>query len=62
MNAFFRQVITDEAGVTAIEYALIAALIAIAITVGANLLGQNLAALFNAIVPCIQAPNIPCAP
>lgn len=39
----------DEEGVTAIEYGLLAALIALAIIVGAGLLGTNLNALFNYI-------------
>jgi pilus assembly protein Flp/PilA len=39
----------DEAGVTAIEYGLIAALIGVAIIVGAGLLGTNLNGLFNKI-------------
>ncbi len=37
----------DEDGVTAIEYGLLAALIAVAIIVGAGLLGTNLNSLFN---------------
>jgi pilus assembly protein Flp/PilA len=39
----------DEEGVTAIEYGLIAALVAVAIIAGATLLGTNLDALFAAI-------------
>lgn len=39
----------DEEGVTAIEYGLLAALIALAIIVGAGLLGTNLNDLFNYI-------------
>ncbi len=39
----------DERGVTAIEYGLIAALIALAIIVGITAVGTNLAALFNTI-------------
>ena len=38
-----------EEGVTAIEYGLIAALIAVAIITALTLLGGNLAALFNQI-------------
>jgi pilus assembly protein Flp/PilA len=45
VNRFIR----DEEGVTAIEYGLLAALIAVAIIVGATLVGTNLNALFNAI-------------
>ena len=50
----------DEDGVTAIEYGLLAALIAVAITVGANLLGQNLNNLFNAIAACLTTPAAAC--
>lgn len=39
----------DEEGVTAIEYGLIAALIALAIIGGATLVGTNLNALFNSV-------------
>ena len=48
-----RNFVREEDGVTAIEYGLLAALIAVAITVGANLLGTNLNALFNAIGTCL---------
>ncbi len=39
----------DEEGVTAIEYGLLAALIALAIIIGATALGTNLNNLFNYI-------------
>jgi pilus assembly protein Flp/PilA len=39
----------DEEGVTAIEYGLLAALIAIAFIVGATAVGVNLQALFTRI-------------
>jgi len=39
----------DESGATAIEYGLIAALIAVAIIVAAGLLGTSLSNLFNGI-------------
>jgi pilus assembly protein Flp/PilA len=39
----------DESGATAIEYGLIAALIAVAIIVAATTLGGNLSSLFNNI-------------
>lgn len=39
----------DESGATAIEYGLIAALIAVAIIAGGRLLGQNINAKFNTI-------------
>ncbi len=50
--------INDEAGVTAIEYGLIAALIAVAIIVGAGLLGTNLNGLFNKIGVKIGLVNV----
>ena len=41
--------VKSEKGVTAIEYGLLASLIALAIIVAVTLLGTNLAALFNDI-------------
>jgi len=41
--------VQSERGVTAIEYGLLASLIALAIIVAVTLLGTNLAALFNQI-------------
>ena len=43
------QFLKDEEGVTAIEYGLIAALIAIAIIVAVTLVGTNLNGLFNRV-------------
>lgn len=37
----------DETGATAVEYGLLAALIAVVMAVGATFLGQQLQALFN---------------
>ena len=48
MNIFARFA-QDESGATAIEYGLIAALIAVGIIVAATTLGGNLSNLFNAI-------------
>jgi pilus assembly protein Flp/PilA len=39
----------DESGATAIEYGLIAALIAVGIIIAASFLGTGLASLFNSI-------------
>jgi pilus assembly protein Flp/PilA len=44
-----RRFLKEEEGVTAIEYGLLAALIAVAIIVGAALVGTNLNTLFTAI-------------
>jgi pilus assembly protein Flp/PilA len=40
---------SDEEGVTAIEYGLIAALVAVVIIAGATVLGTNLNAMFTAL-------------
>jgi pilus assembly protein Flp/PilA len=45
----FARFLKDESGATAIEYGLIAALIAVAIITGATTLGSNLNAKFDAI-------------
>jgi pilus assembly protein Flp/PilA len=43
----------DEDGVTALEYGLLAALIAVVLIAGATLLGNNLNTLFNGIAALI---------
>lgn len=48
MNTIARFV-NDESGATAIEYGLIAALIAVGIIVAATTLGQSLSGLFESI-------------
>ncbi len=45
----FNRLLKDESGATAIEYGLIASLIAVAIITGATTLGSNLSATFNAL-------------
>ena len=47
MMQFLTALRRDEAGATAIEYGLIAALIAVAIIGGATLVGGNLATTFT---------------
>ena len=47
MYAFFKQLIQDEAGVTAIEYGLIAALVAIAAIAAMTTLGTSLSSTFS---------------
>jgi len=49
MRACFTKVIRDEAGVTAIEYGLIAALIAIAAIAAFTSVGNSLSSTFNYI-------------
>jgi pilus assembly protein Flp/PilA len=48
--------IDSEKGVTAIEYGLIASLVAIAIIIGITLVGTNLNGLFNYIGGKVAAP------
>lgn len=48
--------INSEEGVTAIEYGLIAALIALAIITGVTLVGTNLSGLFTYIAGKVVAP------
>ena len=45
----FIKLIRNSEGATAIEYGLIAALIALALVVGATALGNNINALFNRV-------------
>ncbi|MCG6114373.1 MAG: Flp family type IVb pilin [Mesorhizobium sp.] len=49
MNKLFAKFLKDESGATAIEYGLIAALIALAIVTGAGLLGTALDNQFSGI-------------
>jgi pilus assembly protein Flp/PilA len=52
---FIRQFAQDEQGVTAIEYGLIAALIALAIMVGAGSLGNSLDEKFNDLADTLDS-------
>jgi pilus assembly protein Flp/PilA len=49
MRAIVKQLFKDESGVTAIEYGMIAALIAVAIIVIVGSLGTSLSTTFNNI-------------
>jgi len=49
MLKLIQKFIRDEEGVTAIEYGLIAALIAVAIITAVTLVGTNLSATFNTV-------------
>jgi pilus assembly protein Flp/PilA len=55
---FITKFIRDEDGVTAIEYGLIAALVAVAIVAGANLLGLALDGIFTRLGNCMTTPNL----
>ena len=52
---FVKQFAREEEGVTAIEYGLIAALIAVGIIVAATLVGTNLAAVFTRVSTALTA-------
>lgn len=51
----------EEDGVTALEYGLLAALIAVVIIAGAGLLGTNLNTLFTNLSNCFPTPSATCA-
>lgn len=50
----------DQRGATAIEYALIAALVSVAVIAGASLLGVNIGGLFQRIAGCMTNPVAGC--
>ena len=49
MTHLMKRFVKDESGATAIEYGLIAALIAVVLIAGATTLGSNLSSKFSAI-------------
>ena len=49
MRAFFTKLICDETGVTAVEYGLIAALIAVAAVTIMTTVGTNLSSTFSRV-------------
>jgi pilus assembly protein Flp/PilA len=49
MRAFFTSLLKDESGVTAIEYGLIAALIAVAAVTVMSTVGTNLTSTFSKV-------------
>jgi pilus assembly protein Flp/PilA len=57
MSKIFARFVKDESGATAIEYGLIAALIALAIMVGAGALGNALDDKFQAIASAVEDSN-----
>jgi pilus assembly protein Flp/PilA len=52
-----RRFLKDEAGATAIEYGLIAALVGVVIITGFTLLGPSLRNTFTDISTCVDDPN-----
>ena len=57
MSNLIARFVKDESGATAIEYGLIAALIALAIMVGATQLGSALNAKFSGIASTLNGLN-----
>ena len=55
MTKFVSRFVKDESGATAIEYGLIAALIAVVIITAVGLLGNRVAATFQEIADAIGA-------
>ena len=49
MRSLIKRFVSDERGATAIEYGLIAALIAVVIITGVTAVGTNLSATFTSI-------------
>ena len=59
MSNLVARFVKDESGATAIEYGLIAALIALAIMVGAGSLGNALNAKFTTIATSVNTGTAP---
>ena len=60
MNAMLMSIkrfVKDEEGVTAIEYGLIAALIAVVIAGAVVAVGSNLNVVFTTIATCLSSPS-----
>lgn len=62
MNKFSKVVnnfLNDEQGATAIEYGLLAALIAVVIITGVTAVGTNLSTIFLKLADCLKSPKGP---
>ncbi len=60
MNAFISAIkdfFNDEQGATAIEYGLLAGLIAVVIIVAVTTIGTNLKAIFKMVADCLTTPK-----
>ena len=55
MKTLCARFVQDESGATAIEYGLIAALIAVGIITAARLLGSQISATFNTVATTMQS-------
>jgi pilus assembly protein Flp/PilA len=56
-STMVKNFLADEQGATAIEYGLIAALIAVVIITGENAVGTNLSAIFLKLADCLKSPK-----
>jgi pilus assembly protein Flp/PilA len=54
MTNLFSRFVRDESGATAIEYGLIAALIAVAIIAAVSTVGTNLSSTFNSVAGSLK--------
>jgi pilus assembly protein Flp/PilA len=54
MTKLMKRFVNDESGATAIEYGLIATLIALAIIVAATAVGSGLEKTFNNVAKCLD--------
>lgn len=62
MSKLINRFLKEESGATAIEYGLIAALVAVAIMVGAGMLGNQLNNKFAAIANAVKSAPTPATP
>lgn len=53
----FKKFIADDSGATAIEYGLIAALVAVVVIAALTLIGDNLTSTFENIAACLDGDN-----
>ena len=58
MTNVFARFVKDESGATAIEYGLIAALVAVGIIAGATALGTQLSDIFQRIATKLQGTTV----
>lgn len=59
LNRFIRDLVRNEDGVTAIEYGLIAALIAVVIITAVQTVGNGVSATFTAVADQLPTPVTP---
>lgn len=57
MSNYIKQFAADESGATAIEYGMIAALIAVVIMAAVQAIGTRLDAIFDRVALCLTTPS-----